>query len=61
MPIYEYKCKKCGHKFSVLQSILARLAVTPCPECGSKDTERLVSSFGSGKSSKSCSSGGPFT
>jgi len=39
MPIYEYVCKECGHKFETL-------ALEPkCPQCGSKDLERKFSTF----------------
>lgn len=61
MPIYEYKCNKCGHMFGLLQSFLAKRKGHACPECGSTETERVVSRFGSGKGDDSCSSRGPFT
>ncbi|TMD08350.1 MAG: zinc ribbon domain-containing protein [Chloroflexi bacterium] len=44
MPIYEYRCGKCGKRSSAL---LPRFSAPdpPCPHCGSKDVERLVSTF----------------
>ena len=46
MPIYEYQCLDCGHVFSKLsrsvQSAEESPAI-PCPECGSKNTRRIVS------------------
>jgi len=40
MPIYEYKCRVCGHQFETL----VRAASTPnCPSCQSEDLERLLS------------------
>ncbi len=33
MPLYEYKCKKCGHHFEKIQLYSARM-VKKCPECG---------------------------
>ncbi|OIP88028.1 MAG: hypothetical protein AUK24_08665 [Syntrophaceae bacterium CG2_30_49_12] len=59
MPIYEFKCKKCGNVFDVLfRSSQEKLAVS-CPVCKSKKTDKLMSVFG-GKigntSSSSCSS-----
>lgn len=40
MPIYEYRCGKCGHEFEAL----VRGATTPaCESCGSLDLERLLS------------------
>ncbi|WP_272699278.1 FmdB family zinc ribbon protein [Desulfovibrio sp. Fe33] len=41
MPIYEYTCKKCGNEFEEL--VLGADTVVTCPECGSKDTEKLMS------------------
>ncbi len=42
MPIYEYQCPDCGHRFEKLQKMSAR-KVRTCPECGGKNVERLVS------------------
>ena len=45
MPIFEYKCRKCGENFEVLfRSRDEKLAVV-CPQCGSKRAERLLSAF----------------
>jgi putative FmdB family regulatory protein len=41
MPIYEYACRGCAHKFEQL----VRTGDTPaCPSCKSSDLERLLSS-----------------
>jgi putative FmdB family regulatory protein len=41
MPIYDYGCEKCGHKYEKLVKIDA---VNPsCPECSSEDVKKLVS------------------
>lgn len=61
MPIYEYKCKKCGHTFGMLQPITAGRTGTPCPYCGSTDTERVISRFSSVAEGKFCNPKGPFT
>jgi len=61
MPIYEYKCKKCGHTFSVLQPMSACRTGAQCPGCGGSETERVISRFASGKGENTCSSRGPFT
>jgi len=40
MPIYEFKCRGCGHLFEEL----VRVGATPdCPSCHGNDLERLVS------------------
>jgi putative FmdB family regulatory protein len=41
MPIYEYQCKKCGHKFERIQRFSDPL-VKKCPECGGK-VEQVIS------------------
>ena len=43
MPIYEYRCQKCGHELEVMQKI-SDPAPDPCPKCGAAQSlERLVS------------------
>lgn len=40
MPIYDFKCRACGHVFEEL----VKLGQTPdCPECGGNDLETLIS------------------
>lgn len=52
MPIYEYKCDKCGDLFSALVMSYANDAVK-CPSCGSTEVTKKLSAF-----SCACSSGG---
>lgn len=40
MPIYEYECRKCGHRFERIQKFSDR-RVRTCPECKGR-VERLV-------------------
>jgi len=40
MPTYDYKCKKCGHRFELFQSMTDE-PLAACPECGGK-VERLI-------------------
>lgn len=50
MPLYEYRCQKCGKTYEAL----ARNALAPtdpCPACGSKRVEKLFSSFSTNSSS----------
>ena len=35
MTLYEYECKKCGHRFERIQKFSDK-PVTRCPECGGK-------------------------
>lgn len=41
MPLYEYECKKCGHRFERIQKFSDAL-VKKCPECGGK-VEQMIS------------------
>jgi putative FmdB family regulatory protein len=45
MPIYEYKCKACEHKFDKLQKISDE-PLTVCPDCGKPELVKLVSAAG---------------
>ena len=42
MPIYEYKCLKCGHQFEVIQRFSDN-PVEICPNCKNNKVEKLVS------------------
>ena len=47
MPIFEYRCKKCGHVSEVL--VKGQRARRPrCEKCGSRKTEKVFSSFAVG-------------
>lgn len=41
MPLYEYLCKKCGHRFEKIQKFSDRM-VKKCPECGGP-VEQVIS------------------
>jgi len=41
MPLYEYQCKKCGHRFERIQQF-SDAPVKKCPDCGGK-VEQLIS------------------
>lgn len=47
MPIYEFICRKCRNHFETLVSMGKEKSVS-CIECGSKDIEKLFSTFGIG-------------
>jgi len=42
MPLYEYQCKKCGHRFEKIQKFSDK-PIKKCPECGGP-VEKLISS-----------------
>ncbi|MDR1872156.1 MAG: zinc ribbon domain-containing protein [Deltaproteobacteria bacterium] len=43
MPIYEYKCEKCGKEFETL--VLNQKEAISCPDCGFDRCAKLLSSF----------------
>ncbi|MCK4870130.1 MAG: zinc ribbon domain-containing protein [Gammaproteobacteria bacterium] len=45
MPIYEYECQKCGHRFEQLQK-MSDEPLTKCPQCGKSALKKLVSAAG---------------
>jgi putative FmdB family regulatory protein len=42
MPLYEYQCRACGHRFEALIRGSEKAA---CPSCQAQDPERLLSMF----------------
>ena len=40
MPLYEYKCQKCGHQFEKIQKYSDRM-VKKCPDCGGR-VEQMI-------------------
>jgi putative FmdB family regulatory protein len=45
MPIYEYRCKSCSRRFSVLVGVVASSDAVACPRCASTDAARMISRF----------------
>jgi putative FmdB family regulatory protein len=43
MPIYDYRCDKCGSTYDVLHKVREVNEDVVCPSCGSKDHTRLLS------------------
>ena len=43
MPLYDFRCRGCGHEFEAL--VRAGDEDPVCPSCKSADIERLLSSF----------------
>jgi putative FmdB family regulatory protein len=48
MPVYDYRCKDCGHDFVVIESLGAhqdREGTEPkCAKCDSANVERVITS-----------------
>ncbi len=57
MPIYEYKCVKCGNKFELLQKMDEGNNDITCPKCGTSKPKKLFSTFSSSDKDSSCDTG----
>ena len=47
MALYEYKCADCEERFDLMRPMSAADDAAPCPECGSVESRRVISSFAS--------------
>jgi putative FmdB family regulatory protein len=56
MPLYEYRCTRCGEKFERLRRMQDADCDVVCPRCESEKVERLLSAFARSGSS-ACASG----
>ena len=43
MPIYEYECEACGHRFELIQTF-SDLPAEVCPTCGERKVHKRMSS-----------------
>jgi putative FmdB family regulatory protein len=43
MPLYEYQCEKCTHRFEVIQKF-SDAPIDVCPKCGGGPVMKLLSS-----------------
>jgi putative FmdB family regulatory protein len=50
MPLYEYLCESCGHRFEVLQRMGDGAKGLTCPKCGESKVEKQFSTFASSAS-----------
>lgn len=60
MPVYDFKCTQCGHRFELLRAISNRDAAT-CPKCGGAVVRVYEGRWALGKTAKGgggCSCGG---
>jgi putative FmdB family regulatory protein len=58
MPIYEYVCHHCGHRFEKLVRNLAGDEQAHCPRCREAGAQRVVSSFAVGRQGSSAAGAG---
>jgi putative FmdB family regulatory protein len=44
MPVYEYECRACQNRYSQILSIKESETAPACPNCGSENVQKLISS-----------------
>lgn len=45
MPVYDYRCRDCGHDFVIIESLAEHESASPkCPKCESAKVERVITS-----------------
>ncbi|MFH1700892.1 MAG: zinc ribbon domain-containing protein [Candidatus Zixiibacteriota bacterium] len=59
MPIFEYKCKDCGHCFEKLVGVTEPEGFPLCPKCGSDNCEKQFSAFAVNSSGNSTAKAAP--
>jgi len=57
MPLYEYRCSDCGHRFEILQRMGEGADGLTCPECAAPEVEKQLSTFASSSSGSTASTG----
>ena len=55
MPIFEYRCNKCGHRMDFLEKS-GNKGKHICEKCGSKNMQKIFSGFSVGQSGQAGSS-----
>jgi len=50
MPLYEYACERCGRQFELL---VRSDTVPACPDCGTRELKKLLSTFAVGTAGSS--------
>lgn len=54
MPVYDFRCTRCGHEFTLTLSIKERESQEiTCPKCGAAKPETLMTPFFAKTSRKS--------
>ena len=45
MPIYEYRCEECDHRFEIIQRLGEGADGLTCPGCGAPRLAKMFSTF----------------
>lgn len=52
MPLYEYRCRTCGHRFEILQRLGQGAEGLVCTRCGAEQLDKQHSTFAAAGSSE---------
>ncbi len=58
MPLYEYECQKCNHKFESIRNIADSKSILRCPRCGRETAYKVLSVFNTARGGSSAPKGG---
>ncbi|HDL53069.1 MAG TPA: zinc ribbon domain-containing protein [Proteobacteria bacterium] len=58
MPIFEFRCKNCGHQFETITGVNEDGSGLQCPKCSRPGPEKLLSIFSSSGGGSPASGGG---
>jgi putative FmdB family regulatory protein len=53
MPLYEYRCRDCGHQFEILQRLGEGAGGLVCPSCRAAALDKQFSTFATASGSSS--------
>jgi putative FmdB family regulatory protein len=54
MPIYQYNCEQCGHRFDLRRRIDESDSELKCAKCGCERPRRVISTFSTCSLAGSC-------
>lgn len=57
MPLFEYRCKKCGHVTTFLEKMSGDSNEHKCEKCQSENTEKIFSKVSQKKENDKCTTG----
>jgi putative FmdB family regulatory protein len=60
MPIYEYSCAECSHRFEILQRMGENGDGLVCPHCGARKVDKQLSTFAAATTSGGSSASSDF-
>ena len=60
MPLFDFTCTACGHRFDKLFRTMTNKPDAECPKCGSGETKRALSLVNAGQSDATSGEAAPM-